>query len=200
MLVAPQLKAISVGWLVFEYMDSLHLPVRYEGLNEKDVQAHLRHSASNLRAGGRVEFLLCEAGVVIPMVKHVYRSKPSTLDVLIRSGSIGRDRLMKLKESLLSEGYELKISFTSKQRLLSRLVVCLPVDGTVAVGGLNVLRSINSGLDILWPSLISAAYPVGSEAPGLPGRLSYGPFRNAVRNAGYQLGYAVGRLVRKVIS
>jgi hypothetical protein len=178
-------------------MDTLYLPVRYEALTEKDVQAHLRYSASNLQAGSRVEFLLSEAGVVIPMVKHIYRSKPSTLDVWIRSGSIGRDRLIKLKESLLTEGYELKVSFTSKRRLLSRLVVRLPVDGTVAMSGLNILKSISSALDISWPSSIAVGYALGSEALGLPGSLS---FREPFRNAGYQLGHAVGSLVKKVIS
>jgi hypothetical protein len=177
-------------------MDRLYLPVRYEGLAEKDVQAHLRHSAANLPLGSAVEFLFCEAGIVIPMVRHIYRGKPSTLDVLIRSGSIDRDRLVKLKESLLSEGYALKISFTSKRRLLRRLEVRLPVDGTIAVSGLNILKSISSALDLSWPTSIAVGYEVGSEALGLPGNLSY---REPFRNAGYQLGHAIGRLLRRVI-
>ena len=178
-------------------MDTICLPVRYDRLTESDVQVHLRHIASNLEPRHPVEFLFPEANIVIPMVKHIYRAKSLTLDVWIRSGSIGRDRLTKLRELLLAEGYELKISFTSKRRLLRRLVVRLPIDGTVPVSGLNLLKSISSVLDISWPSPMAVGYPLGFEAPGLPGTLT---FRQPFRNAGYQMGYAVGRLVKKAIS
>jgi len=177
-------------------MDTICLPVRYDKLTETDVQTHLRHIASNLQPRHPVELLLAEANTVIPVVKHIYRTKPSTLDVWIRSGSIGRDRLTNLRELLLAEGYELKIYFTSKRRLLRRLVVRLPVDGTVPITGLNLLKSISSVLDISWPSTMAIGYPLGCEAPGLPGTLT---FRQPFRNAGYHMGYAVGRLVKKVI-
>jgi hypothetical protein len=180
-------------------MENLHSPVRYEGLTEQDVQAHLRHSASSLKAGDRSEILLCEAGVVIPFVKHVYQRKPATLDVLIRSGSIDRDRLMQLRESLLADGYDLRVSFTSKRKVLSRVVVRLRTDdSTISVTGVNVIRAIALALKISWPCEIAVGYyALGSEVHGLPGRLAY---RNPYRNAGYQLGFVVGQLVRKVIS
>jgi hypothetical protein len=95
-------------------METLHSPARYEGLTEEDVQAHLRHCASSLKAGDRIEILLCDADVVIPFVKHVYQRKPATLHVLIRSGSIGRDRVIQLRGSLLADRYDLRVSFTSK--------------------------------------------------------------------------------------
>jgi hypothetical protein len=178
-------------------MDTICLPVRYDKLTEKDVQVHLRHIASDLQPGCLAEFLLIEAGVVIPVVKHIYRSKPPTLDFWFRSGSINRDRLAVLRELLSAEGFELKVSFTSKRGLLRRLVVRLPIDGTVAVSGLNLLRSTSSTLDVSWPTQIAIGYAQGTEVPGLPGMLS---FRSQVRNAGYHLGYAVGKLLKKVIS
>jgi hypothetical protein len=178
-------------------MDSICLPVRYDELTEKDVQAHLRYCASSQFQGNCAEFLLCEAGIVIPIVKKTYRTKPATLEVLIRSGSFGRVRLVKLNEQLSSEGYELKISYTSKRKLLKRIVVSLLIDdGTVALSGLKVLRSIAAAVSISWPSAVAVGYALGSEAPGLPGRLSYRP---PFRNAGYQIGLAVGKLVKKVI-
>ena len=123
-------------------MECFSLPVRYQELTETDVQAHLRYGASSLADGDRIEFFLYEAGVVIPIVKHIYRRKNPTLDVLIRSGSLGRDTLAKLRDSLSSEGYALKVSLTNKRKLLSRIVVPLQIDdGTVAMTGLNVLRS-----------------------------------------------------------
>jgi hypothetical protein len=178
-------------------MDTLFSPIRYEGLSEKDVQAHIRHSAANLQPGDRVEFLLCEASVVVPMVKHIYRSKPSTLDVLIRSGSIGRDPLNKLNESLSKEGYELKASRTSKRKLLSRVVVRLPIDGTVAVNGLKILKAINTALGVDWPTSVAVGYAIGSQRPDLPGRLS---FRQPLGNVVYEVGHAVGTLLKKILS
>ena len=178
-------------------MDCFSLPVRYQQLTETDVQAHLRYCASSLTHGDRVEFLLYEAGVVIPIVKHIYRRKNPTLNVLIRSGSLGRDTLAKLRDSLSLEGYVLKVSLTSKRKLVSRIIVPLQIDdGTGAVTGLNVLRSIASALSIHWPSTVAVGYALGPETRGLPGRLTY---RDPFMNAGYQVGQAVGKVIRKVI-
>ena len=78
-------------------------------------------------------------------MKTVKRNKPATLDVLIRSGSIGRDRLEELRTSFRAGGYDPKVSFTTKKKLLKRLVVSLNADdGFISVGGLNVMRSIAS--------------------------------------------------------
>jgi len=179
-------------------MDDICLPVRFEGITEDGVKTHLRYCASSLKPGDRVEFLLCDAGVVIPLVKTVYRNKPSTLDVLIRSGSIGRNQLEELRISLSAGGYDPKVSLTSKKKLLKRLVVPLNVeDAFISVTGLNVMRSIASALRLSWPCRMAIGYAPGSENPHLPGQLVY---RDTYRNAGYRLGYAVGKLLRKIIS
>jgi len=179
-------------------MDSFYMPVRFEGVTEDDVKTHLRYCASSLKPGDRVEFLLCDVGVVIPLVKSVYRNKPSTLDVLIRSGSIGRDQLEKLRTSLSAGGYDPKVSLTSKKKLLRRLVVSLNVeDAFISVTGLNVIRSIASALRLPWPCRMAIGYAFGSENLSLPGQLVY---RDTYRNMGYRLGYAVGKLLRKIIS
>lgn len=99
-------------------MDDICLPVRFEGITEEGVKAHLRYCASSLKSGDRVEFLLCDVGVVIPVVKSVYRKKSSTLDILIRSGSMGRDQLEELRTSLSVGGYDLRVSFTTRKKLL----------------------------------------------------------------------------------
>ena len=178
-------------------MDDICLPVRYDELTEKDIQAHLRYCASNQFHASRVEFVFCDVGIVVPMVKATYRIKRPTLNVLIRSGSFGRVRLLTLKEELSRLGYELKVSYTSKLKLLSRVIVRLPIDdGTVAVSGLNVLKSIAKATDLSWPSSIAVGYPLRSEAPTLPGKLS---FRAPFRNVGYKIGLAVGKLVKKTI-
>ena len=180
-------------------IDATYSPVRFEGLTEDDVKAHLRYCASSLKPGDRAELLLCDVGVVIPFVKSVYRkNKPSTLDVLIRSGSIGRDQLEEVRTSLSAGGYDPKVSLTSKKKLLKRLVVPLNVDDAfISVSGLNVIRSIASVLHLSWPCQMLIGYALGSENPQLPGQLVY---RDNFRNTGYHLGFAVGKLFRKIIS
>ena len=179
-------------------MDNICLPVRFEGITEDDVKAHLRYCASSLKPGERIEFLLCDVGVVIPVVKRGYRSKTSTLDMLIRSGSIGRDRVDELRTSLSAGGYDPKVSVTSKKKLLRRIVVPLNIeDAFFSVTGLNVIRSVASALRLSWPCRLAIGYALGSENPHLPGQLVY---RNTYRHAVYRLGYAVGKLFRKIIS
>ena len=132
------------------------------------------------------------------MVKRVYRRKSSALDVLLRSGSIGRDNLVEISKLLLAESYDLRLSFTSKYKLLSRIVVPLPLEGGMTpVNGVNVLRSVAEILDLSWPCQMAIGYALGSEDHHLPGEIVY---RDPLRNAGYQLGKSVGKLLRKTIS
>ena len=176
----------------------IFLPVRFEGITEDDVKAHLRYCASSLKPGERVEFLLCDVGVVIPVVKSVYRNKPSTLDILIRSGSIGRDQLEEIKTSLSAAGYDPKVSFTSKKKLLRRVVVPLNIEDVfMPVTGLNVIQSVASALRLSWPCRLTIGYTPDSANPDLPGQLVY---RDTYTTAGYRVGYAVGKLLRKIIS
>ena len=163
-------------------MDDICLPVRFVGITEDAIKAHLRYCASSLEPGDRVEFLLCEVGIVIPMVKRVYRKKSCALDVLVGSGSIGRDRLVGLRNLLSVEGHDLRLSFTSKYKLLSRIVVPLPIEGGMTpVNGVNVLRSVAAILALSWPCQMAIGYALGSEDHQLPGQIVYrDPLRNAI--------------------
>ena len=178
-------------------MENICLPTRYDALSETDVQQHLRHSAGTLKHGECIEVLLCSAHVVVPMVKHIYKRRVATMDVLLRSGSISRDELEKIHELLQVKSYDLKIYRTSKRKMLRRVIVRLPIDGTIAITGSNILKELNTMLGFDWPTPIAIGYAVGTRAPGLPGKLS---FRQPFRNVGYHVGYAVGRAVRRVIS
>jgi hypothetical protein len=179
-------------------MGDICLPVRYDGLTETDLQAHLRYCASIESHGLRAEILLCNAGIVVPLVRANYRIKRPTLNLLIRSGSFPRDQLLRLHDELSSRAYKLKIAHTRKRNLLSRIVVQLPVDdGFVAVNAANVLKLLSEAIGLSWPCDVAIGYPLGSESPMLPGKIS---FRQPFRNAGYQIGLAIGKLVRKTIS
>ncbi|HKY42274.1 MAG TPA: hypothetical protein VJM50_04215 [Pyrinomonadaceae bacterium] len=179
-------------------MDDIWWPVRFEGITEEGLKEHLRYCASSFKLGDRAEFLLCDVGVVIPLVKSVRRNKPSTLDMLLRSGSIRRDQLEELRTSLSAAGYDPKISLTSKKKLLKRVVVPLNIeDGFIAVTGLNVIRLVASALGLPWPCRLAIGYPLGLEKPHLPGELIY---RDTYTQAGYRFGYAVGKLFRRIIS
>jgi hypothetical protein len=167
----------------------------YECFTETDVQEHLRQSANNLQHGDRIEVLLCEAGVIVPMVKHVSKTRTATFDVWIRSGSIERDQLAKLRDSLVSESYNVNVYHTTKRKLLKRLVVRLPLDGTISVTGLKILRTLNTTLGYDWPTAIIVSYGM-LQPSGVPGKLS---FRNPARARGYEIGFGVGKFVRKLL-
>ena len=177
-------------------MDTLCLPIRYEGLTETDLHVHLRHSATKLRHGERIEVFLNQAGVVIPMVKHLNRRSVATLDVLLRSGSISRDNLEKLHELLVAKSYDLNISHTRKRKLIQRVIVLLPIDGTIAVTGTKILKMVNDILGYEWPSAIAIGYAVGAQSHGLPGRFSR---REPLGNVGYEVGYSVGNFLKKIV-
>jgi hypothetical protein len=179
-------------------MDLICLPVRYDELTEEDIQAHLRYCAASLRDRVTVEFIISEAGVIVPAVKRVYLRKPTSLVFLARSGSLGRDGLIGLRSQLESQGYDLNVSFTKERRLLRRIEVPLSIEESLLpLRGIAILRTIALQLRSPWPGNFSVAYAVGSTVPGLPGRVNLG---NPLANAGYKIGRAMGNLVRKVIS
>ena len=130
------------------------------------------------------------------MVKHIYRTRTATFDVLLRSGSISRDNLAKLHECLLAESYDIRISYTSKRKLLQRLVVRLPIDGTIAITGKKVLQVINDVFGLEWPTPIAIGYALGTQEAGLPGRMT---FRGALGNTGYKVGNAFGKLLKTIL-
>lgn len=177
-------------------MDNICLPVRYDIQGESELREHLLHSAG-LAQGKTAEFLLSEVGVVIPVVKREYRTKPPVLEIVVRSGSVGRVRLATLSDQLSSAGYALKVSFTHKRMILRRISVPLSAaDWTIAVTGLDVFRIIASATGAGWPCSMGVGYAVGCERPGLPGRFTY---HDPLRNAGYRVGLAVGKLIRRII-
>ena len=178
-------------------MDQICLPVQYLELTESDLQKHLRYCAG-LPDAERAEFLLGEASVVIPVVKRHYQTKSAELEILIRSGSISRDHLAKIKEQLSASGFNLKTSLTSKRKMLKRIIVPLIANnGTVVVTSLKVFRIIATEIGLGYPCRMSVGYALGSESQILPERLVY---RQPSRNAGYQFGLMLGRLIRKVVS
>ena len=179
-------------------MDRICLPVRYEGLSVSDVQAHLRHCANNLGNMDRAEFLLPEAGLVVPVVKHIYRTKPSTLVFLARSGSIERAHLGSLRDQLASEDYDLKLSFTKKRKRLSRIAVSLALDEPMyPAKAMRIFEFIATQLKSPWPQIMAAGYGVRSDGPGLPGEVK---IDYLILNASRKLGFAIGTIVRKVTS
>lgn len=177
-------------------METLTSPVRYENLTELDVQAHLRHCASKFRNGDRLELLLNEAGVIVPVDKRVYIKKPSVLLFVARSGSLGRDCLTSLEARLEAEDCDFTSYLTSKRKLLRRITVPLSVeDPLLPVQGTNILNMIASELDCVWPCTFSAGYGVGGNGIDLPGDLVRGPLGDIAYDVGRMVGKLVGSLM-----
>lgn len=179
-------------------MAEICLPVRYEGLDVLDVQAHLRHCANNLGNMDRAEFLLSEAGLVVPVVKRVYRNKPFKLVFLARSGSIERAHLGSLRDRLEAAEYDLTLSLTKKRKQLSRIAVSLAVDEPMfPTRAVRIFEYIATQLKSPWPQSMAAGYGARSHGPGLPGDVK---IDHLILNASRKLGFAIGTIVRMATS
>ncbi len=179
-------------------MDEFYLPIRYHDLSVLEMQTHLRHCANNLNDRDTAHFQLSEAGVVVPVIKRIYRTKPSSLVFLARSGSIERAHLASLRDHLESEGYDLKLSYTKKRKQLSRIAVSFAVDEPMyPIKALRILEFIATQRQSPWPQAMAVGYGVRSDGPGLPGEVTIDvPILNAAR----RLGFAIGSIVRKLTS
>lgn len=157
---------------------------------------HIQHCAENLKNKGSAEFLLCEAGVVVPLIKREYATKPTIVVLALRSGSIGRDSLVSIRSRLESGGYDLKVFFTRKQKLLRRIEVNVSVDDPMLpLLCAPVFHLVASELNSSWPQEMSVGYDLGTDGSGLPGRVTLNnPMLNASRNLGRILGELFGRL------
>ena len=175
-------------------MDLFVSPLQFHDVTEQDLQLHLRYCASNSPNGSRVEVLLCEPQIVIPIIKRIYRTKGSILEVHIRSSSVGRAQLARLRDRLAGESYELKLPLTSRLKLLKRIIVCLPIEGgLVAITGVNVFRAIASELGIAPPYTFAVGYDKGRELVPLPGRVES-------PHPPINLGIKLGKLLRRLSS
>lgn len=178
-------------------MDKIYSQIRYDGLMGPELQAHLQHCARNLGNKDYAEFLLCEAGVVVPIIKRKYATKPATLVLALRSGSVGRDSLASLRAKLESAGYDLKVFFTRKQQLLRRIEISVSVDDPMLpLLCAPIFHVVASELNSSWPQKMAVGYDLGMDRPGLPGQATLmNPMLNASRKLGRRVGELIGRLL-----
>jgi hypothetical protein len=157
------------------------------------VHAHLRHFVESEMPSHAAEIVLDPAGVGIPIVRHAYKSKPDSLGLLIRTSSVGRDRLHKIAGHLQSKGQSLKLRRSAKLRLLSQCNVCWPVsDATYPAQAVHILQVISGVLECPWPLELSIVYEAVEVNTSLPGVMD----RGKAGNLGYSLGKMIGRIVR----
>lgn len=157
------------------------------------MHAHLRHCAAELAKNEYVEFLLTDAGVVVPVIKRVWRTKLAALDLSLRSGSVGREALGRLRAALEADGYDFTTRFTPKRRLLSRIVVSLPADDPLLPAkGVAVLAAVALHVGSRWPQPVFAGYSARANSVGLPGDLVIDvPMLRLARNMGRAIGTGI---------
>lgn len=178
-------------------MDRIHLPIRFEGLSERDLHVHLRHCAAVCSKNEYVELLLTEAGVSVPLIKRVWATKPPALDLSLRSGSIGREALVGLRARFEADGYDLTVRFTPKRRLLGRVVVSLSVDDPLfPAKGVAVLAAVASQVGSPWPQQVFAGYGARTNTVGLPGDLV---IDDPALQSAWEMGKAIGTGIARVL-
>jgi hypothetical protein len=167
-------------------------PILYDELTEVNVQAHLRHCAGRMRDADRIEIYAYEADVEIPVIKCTYKTKPTILAFLLRSGSIERDHLISLQREFEDQQFDIKLSFSPKRKQLNRIAVSVKVDDPLlSAKGTSVLRAVAEQLGCTWPCTFAISYGLTPRTAELPGNLK---LDYPMANLAYFVGKVLGRV------
>ena len=87
----------------FSGMDTSYLPVQYKIASSAELHQHINYCVG--RFPDKAHLFFCDTQIIVPIVKNIRIKKPSTLNLLIRSGSFGRDNIELMYELLVKKGY-----------------------------------------------------------------------------------------------
>lgn len=170
-------------------------PVSFDDLTEVDVQTHFRNAGTLVGQGNVVNILLRQAGVEIPVGRREYKTKPPVLILNLRSGSVGRENLSALHDSLVADKFELRQFFSVKRRLLQKVYVIVSLnDPMFPANCVAILRAVAAQLDSPWPQKISAGYGFHLNFWNLPGTRTFRyPLGWVIRRPSFIPGWIAGR-------
>ncbi len=170
-------------------------PLRFDDVKLELLHMHIRYWASEFPDTCCVHILFPATGVEIPVIKKVFRRKPDNLIMRIQSGYVSRERLAGIREILIKNGFDLKISPSAKSKKVNRIDILISVDNPfLPVMVVNALEVAASRLGIEGLTHVSLGYfSVVSHFERLPGEVS---FRSRFVSIGYKIGCTIGRLLR----
>lgn len=179
-------------------MDEFSPRVRYDNVTELGMLAHFREFGQCAAMNQTLYIFFADIGVVIPIRKDVYKTQPDRLTFILRSGSVGRALLEDAASSFADSDFETKVAFTKKRKMIQRVLIYVSINGALSAAvARSALERIARLLNADWPTSISIGYhqQVGA-SKDLPGdRIEV---RSQAGDAGYRLGYAVGRFVGRL--
>jgi hypothetical protein len=165
----------------------------FENLAPHDLHAHVNYLRAILDGPTQAELFLGNSPIGIPIVKRVYKRRPSQIGLLVRSGSVGRVPMDRIVASLQSAGHDLRFRRSAKQRLVSQCTVLWAEDSVLLPNEMiSALRVISTEVGEPWPPRLSLQYPRHDLDESLPGELR--------QTSAYRTGRAIGRFAGRVLS
>ena len=100
----------------------------YKGLSLLQLQRYIKFASETLDDGGHIEIKPEGFKGPIRIEKKIYKSKPDSIILSIRSGFHARDHIVSVSEALTKEGIDHKFFYTKEKHLPRHLFVQLQVN------------------------------------------------------------------------
>lgn len=145
--------------------------IQYRHLSPDEVLEHLRYWISGDYWTSSFYLILCPARITVPVKKQTHKTKSPELHFLLRSGTIGRDNLNELHNTLQTAQFRTRRRLSTKLRLTTSITVVVPSDiPDFESHCIELLTLIAKQFGFGWPTTIDAEYVKGTSAPAtLPG-------------------------------
>ena len=167
--------------------------IQYRHLSPDEVVEHLRYWLSRDFESNSFDLILCPTRISVPVKKQSYKTKPTELHFLLRSGTIGRDNLNELHNTLQTAQFRTRRRLSAKLRLTTSITVVVPSDiPDFDSRCIDLLTLVAKQFGFGWPTRIDAQYWMGTSAPHiLPGEFVQ---RTEHSDAGYRIGRRLGEI------
>jgi len=169
----------------------------FKGLTFIDLQLHIKFLAKELVDKDSCEIRIDEIDAEFTLSKKIYKTKPTTLTLLIRTSDVGRDAIYMLHDWLIAENYSIKVKRSPKKKYINQIRVAWDVsDNFFAVDICSCLKKINhkiSGTDTV--TLWVGYFYLSRAFRELPGKLEVSSF---MWNFGNKTGRIFGSIVAKL--
>jgi len=168
----------------------------YKGLTFIDFQAHTKFLAENLFDKDSFEIRIDEIDAEFTLSKKTYKTKSTTLTLLVRTSDVGRDAIYMLHDWLSTENYSIKVRRSPKKKYINQIRIIWNVsDSLFATDISSCLKKINHKIGGTDSITLWVGYFYTTKAlQELPGKLEVSSF---MWNLGNKIGRIAGGIVAK---
>jgi hypothetical protein len=158
------------------------------------LNAHIRYLAESLEDYSCLFLRYLNKPVEIPVYKRCFKTKPTVVSPLIRTSDVGREELQKVRETLESEGFPLKLRRSPKRRFLNQVSAPIPVDDPLfPLKVRSILTTVAEALGEKMPDRVVVGYHQNAFGEPLPGEFHY---NSKAPQIAYNLGKKLGSKMR----